>query len=704
MLKITTALFVLISLVLSPLLNAQWLQMNGPVGGEVYYLHQISYNSFAGTGYKGLFRSTNNGASWTQTMNGITPLNIGAMTSNATNTFVGMNNNAVVYTSSDFGNTFTPTGTIAATTGIFAMSVIGPNIFAGTQSNGVFKSTDNGTSWNAVNNGLVGNALNIQASVVNGSTLYVGTYLGGVHKTTNNGTVWTTVNAGLTNLNVNALAFSGADLYAGTMGGVFKSTNNGGSWTAVNNGITNLSVWSVTAISNNIFAGTSAGVFRSTNAGVSWTAVNNGIINLSIRALQSYFSSGSTVVMAGTQGDGVFTSTNFGVSWQQAGLPAVSTNCLLESGSNIFAGTALMGISKTSDNGISWTQVNTGLPSNTYQTLLLKGTDIFTGSSNGVYMTTNNGVQWNNVSTGLTGNALNVNKLILSANNNIYAATLGGVFVTTNNGSNWSALNAGLPNLFVQTIIEKGSDLYAGLLNNGGVCKSTNGGLTWTQVNNGITQLYIYSFLNYGGNLYVGTRLGGIFVSTNNGTSWSSVNNGLPQKEVRSLLSSGSNIVAGLNGGGTFASTDNGLTWTDMNLGMGDLTVYCNLITHSYIFAGTGLTSVWRRPVNQVISVKTISNTIPDKYILYTNYPNPFNPSTIIRYAVPKSGLVKIIIYDALGKELAVLVNENHSPGTYEIMWNALNVKASYEISSGVYYCKIIAGEFSQTIRMTLLR
>ncbi len=335
---------------------------------------------------------------------------------------------------------------------------------------------------------------------------------------------------------------------------------------------------------------------------------------------------------------------------------------------------------------------------------MLKGTDVFAGSINGVYVTTNNGVLWNYVSSGLTGNALNVNKLILSANSSIYAATLGGVFVSTNNGTNWNSLNAGLPNLFVQTIIEKGSDLYAGLLNNGGVCKSTNGGITWTQVNNGLTQLYIYSFLNYGGNIYAGTRLGGIFVSTNNGTSWSPVNNGLPQKEVRSLLSSGLNIIAGLNGAGTFASTDNGLTWVDMNLGMGDLSVYCNLITHSYIFAGTGLTSVWRRPVNQVISVKTISNTIPDKYVLYNNFPNPFNPSTNIRYAVPKSGFVKIVIYDALGKEVAVLVNEQHKPGLYEVKWDARNGEYSAEVSSGVYYFKIITTEFTQTNKMILLR
>jgi hypothetical protein len=109
----------------------------------------------------------------------------------------------------------------------------GSNLFAGT--GGLFLSTNNGTSWTAVNTGLTNT--NAQALVVNGSNLFAGTWGGGVFLSTNNGTNWTAVNTGLTNTDVLSLAVNGSNLFAGTYGSVFLSTNNGTSWTAVNNGL-----------------------------------------------------------------------------------------------------------------------------------------------------------------------------------------------------------------------------------------------------------------------------------------------------------------------------------------------------------------------------------------------------------------------------------------------------------------------------------
>ena len=77
---------------------------------------------------------------------------------------------------------------------------------------------------------------------VKGTNLFAGT-AGGVFRSTNNGTSWTAVNTGLTYTSVDALAVSGTNLFAGTENGVFLSTNNGTSWTAVNTGLTNTSVY-----------------------------------------------------------------------------------------------------------------------------------------------------------------------------------------------------------------------------------------------------------------------------------------------------------------------------------------------------------------------------------------------------------------------------------------------------------------------------
>jgi len=95
-----------------------------------------------------------------------------------------------------------------------------------------------------------------------GTNLYAGTSNSGVFLSTNNGTSWTAVNSGLTNTLVQSLAVSGTNLFAGTVGsggGVFLSTNNGTSWTLVNSGLTNISIYALAVSGTNLFAGPDGG-------------------------------------------------------------------------------------------------------------------------------------------------------------------------------------------------------------------------------------------------------------------------------------------------------------------------------------------------------------------------------------------------------------------------------------------------------------
>jgi len=103
----------------------------------------------------------------------------------------------------------------------------------------------------------------VSCFAVNGTNLFAGSIGGGVFLSTNNGTSWTAVNTGLTNTDVFALAVSGTNLFAGTAGGVFLSTNNGTSWTVVNTGLTNTYVLAFAVSGTNLFAGTlGRGVWR----------------------------------------------------------------------------------------------------------------------------------------------------------------------------------------------------------------------------------------------------------------------------------------------------------------------------------------------------------------------------------------------------------------------------------------------------------
>ncbi len=97
-------------------------------------------------------------------------------------------------------------------------------------------------------------------------------------------------------------------------------------------------------------------------------------------------------------------------------------------------------------------------------------------------------------------------------------------------------------------------------------------------------------------------------------------------------------------------------------------------------------------------SINQTSSEILNSYSLFQNYPNPFNPSTIIRFKIKDSGFTSLKIYDILGKEVATLVNEKLQPGEYEIEFDGS------DYSSGVYFYKFEAGDFSETKKMILIK
>ena len=97
-----------------------------------------------------------------------------------------------------------------------------------------------------------------------------------------------------------------------------------------------------------------------------------------------------------------------------------------------------------------------------------------------------------------------------------------------------------------------------------------------------------------------------------------------------------------------------------------------------------------------VTSVDDSDANIPNEYSLEQNYPNPFNPSTTIRFSVPKEGLVTMKLYNILGEEAATIVNGIKQPGNYSLSFDAT------KISSGVYFYRMIAGDFSEVKKMII--
>ncbi|MCX6122023.1 MAG: FG-GAP-like repeat-containing protein [Ignavibacteriales bacterium] len=516
-----------------------------------------------------------------------------ALAVSGSNLFAGTEGGGV-FLSTDNGTSWSAVNTGLTSMYIYDLAISGMNLFAATDG-GVFLSTNNGTNWNYYNTGLP-NTL-VFSFAISGTNIFAGT-LNGVFLSTNNGLIWSEVNNGLTDKYVNDIVITGTNIFAGTNnGGIFLSTNNGASWTAVNSGLSILpgtGVYALVASGSNIFAGTWSGVFLSTNNGASWSAVNTGLTSTIIKALAM----SGTNLFAGTTEGGVFLSTNNGATWSTAssGMSNTTVICLAvnpASGGSLFAGTLGSGVFLSTNNGGTWNAINGGLNAYKVTALLVKPAEngvgnpyLFAGTEyGGVFLSTDKGSNWTEVNSGLSGLA---NSQILSlaiSGEYILAGTSGGLFLSTNNGSNWIAIKSGIPGIPINTLYANGANVFAGTGANGAF-RSTNNGLSWSAINIGTSNLLVYDFIVSGTNLFAGTWEG-IFISTDNGTSWSGANSGLTNTQVRCFATIGTNLFAGTNAGGVFLSTNNGLNWNATGSALNAIPIESLFADGTNLFAGT---------------------------------------------------------------------------------------------------------------------
>ena len=132
-----------------------------------------------------------------------------------------------------------------------------------------------------------------------------------------------------------------------------------------------------------------------------------------------------------------------------------------------------------------------------------------------------------------------------------------------------------------------------------------------------------------------------------------------------------------------------------------DIYLYGNYFTSKdtgYIVGRNGIILKTTDGGGNFIGIEIIGNKIPTQFSLSQSYPNPFNPTTNIIYQIPKNSFVSLKVYDVLGKEVATLVNELLSPGTYEATFDAT------KYASGVYFYKLETSDFAETKRMMLIK
>ena len=378
----------------------------------------------------GLLKSTDGGASFAAISNGLpsfgTYVALVVYPQTPTTLYAAEQTNGI-FKSTNGGTSWT-----AANTGLSG-SLINPQALvidpqapstlyaavAAAGGSGVFKTIDGGGSWALVNSqyaNLIGDGFILAIDPQTPTTLYAGGYSLGALVSTNGGTSFAPINnglAGLTNLDVLALAVdpqSPATLYAGSLNGLFATTNAGALWTAANTGLALTRIMAVTVdpvVPTTIYAGTEgAGLFKSIDGGDSWAAASTGLtLNAAIVTVIAVDPVNSTNLYATGDDGGLFKSTNGGVSWSESdsGLPQFVpiTDIIVnpQTPATLLIGTSDDGVFMSNDGGSSWSAADNGLPAgeSVLKLALLDPSGLslaLVGAAGGVYTSTDGGSSW----------------------------------------------------------------------------------------------------------------------------------------------------------------------------------------------------------------------------------------------------------------------------------------------------------------------
>ncbi|RJP63777.1 MAG: T9SS C-terminal target domain-containing protein [Ignavibacteriales bacterium] len=355
------------------------------------------------------------------------------------------------------------------------------------------------------------------------------------------------------------------------------------------------------------------------------------------------------------------------------------------------------------------------------------------GTEGTILHTTNSGTTWHSQSSGTTNKLNGVS--FIDSNNGIVVGENGIILKTTDGGNNWASLSIGsYYNLFNVQLIDINNYIVIG---DGVILKTTDSGINWETQRFDYQYLFGISFPNYNNGIVVGwygrilktsdsginwdtqqlnslyylrdvyftdfnngtiignTGYNGLILhTTNGGQTWSTFETSKVNPLAVCFSDKDNGIIVGINGK-IIRTTDAGENWIsqplDVKTNFNDITFADN--KNGWI-VGNGGIILHTTDTSEIIPGKDI----PITFNLSQNYPNPFNPTTKIRYEIPQAGLVSLRVYDVLGKEVATIVNEEKTAGSYEVEFNGSG------LPSGIYFYKLHSGNYTETKKLILMK
>jgi len=451
-------------------------------------------------------------------------------------------------------------------------------VYAGTETQGVYKSTDNGLTWVPANGGIerasisdiIASGPNLLAAAKSSCPVYLN-----IFKSTDSGATWSGT-SGLGGNVVNSFAIKGGTVWAfffalPNNSGIARSIDNGNTWQVVPSIITDAGESIVS--DNAIIVAEDNFIWRSTDDGASWDVVEQ----FALTGIGSFAKAGTKLF--GAARSGIETSSDNGATWNfepfSDGAYSFSSD-----GSTIYVGSNSK-VFKSTDVGATWIDVSTGLGNGAIQALLYDGITVFAGTPDdaaGIYRSTNEGVSWQPAATGLPVASLIRGQIGFGAY--VFAGTQGdGIYRSSDHGNTWTKTdvnNSLLSHQLVFAFCIKDNALYAGAAN--GIYKSTDDGTTFQRTLNGFPpniNVTAYSLTVSSGNILAAVNISfspsqgleGIFYSPDDGSNWHQANLPLQPTFVSAVASDGtSRAYAGVYGQsfsvtGLYQSTDAGVTW-----------------------------------------------------------------------------------------------------------------------------------------------